>query len=260
MFSLCAGYAQKKATAQPTLTLAGLFNSNISYYGQVTTEKYPYLLLNANYKLSSGLYFSAGGYKLLQGDSGISETDLGLGYDHNFTEKLTAGIAYRHSFFKKDSPLLQAANTDNVSLSVENDWAVFKTSIMADYAFGRQQDFFLSLSNSREFIFGQLFDSKDQVSLEPAIELVGGTYRFFDTYVEKINNGKGKGAGNGKTRIVEVPDSGFSPLSYNLRLPLNYYRGNYLAEASYQVSVLGKKPEEIKPVQSFFGLAFYYQF
>ncbi len=51
--------------ASKTLTLAALYNSNISYYGQVTSERLPYALLNATLRFPSGLYFSVGSYRLL---------------------------------------------------------------------------------------------------------------------------------------------------------------------------------------------------
>lgn len=90
--------AQQDST-KATLTLAAMYNSNINYYGQVTPEKYPYVLFNATLRFPSGLYFSGGGYKLLNYGSTISETDLGVGYDYDFNEKFTAGLAYTHSFF-----------------------------------------------------------------------------------------------------------------------------------------------------------------
>ncbi|QEK50815.1 hypothetical protein FYC62_03360 [Pedobacter aquae] len=56
-----------------TLTLAALYNSNISYYGQVTSEKLPYALLNATLRFPSGFYVSAGSYRLFSDSSFVSE-------------------------------------------------------------------------------------------------------------------------------------------------------------------------------------------
>jgi len=259
-------------SSRTTLTLAALYNSNISYYGQVTTEKYPYILVNASLRFPIGFYITAGGYKLLNYGSGISETDLGLGYDYKFNEKLTAGLAYTYSFFPVNSPLLKASNANNINGSVTYNWPWFKTAFNADYAFGKEQDLFLSLGNSKEIELGHLFNENDLLSIEPSLEIVAGTTHFYETYtIEK--NKRDKANGNGKSESVpgnvnqntsvttEIPNSRFKFLSYNFKLPLAYSRANYLAEISYQFSLLGNHNEAgVKHQQSFFGLAFYYQF
>ncbi|AOM78459.1 hypothetical protein [Pedobacter steynii] len=263
--------AQQDSSKRTTLTLAALYNSNVSYYGQTTSEKLPYVLANATLRLPVGLYFSAGAYKLLNYGSGISETDLGLGYDYDINEKWSAGIAYTRSFFPDNSPLLQAANENNINLSATYLWPWLKTYLSADYAFGKQQDVFLSLTNSKEISLGSLFNEKNAIYIEPAIELIAGTRHFYETYtIEKGKRDQARGKGKppvnqpgkpGSTITTTVATDSFNLLSYNFKLPLSLSRANYIAEASYQLSVLGTESgPELKPQQSFFGFAFYYQF
>lgn len=262
--------AQEDSVKRTTVTLAALYSSNVSYYGQATNEKLPYVLVNATVRFPIGFYLSAGSYKLLNYGSGISETDLGAGFDHDFNDKFTAGIAYTRSFYPENSPLLQAANKNNVNLSVNYVWPWFKSSVNADYAFGQQNDVFISLGHTKEISLGSLFNEKNSLYLEPEIELVAGTRHFYETYtIEKSKrekaNGKSKGPaspGNSNSTITTtVAYDRFNLLSYNLKLPLSLSRANYIAEISYQLSVLGSKAEaELKRQQSFFGLAFYYQF
>ncbi len=272
LFLLTAKVYAQQDSAKATLTLAALYNSNINYYGQVTAEKYPYALFNATLRFPNGLYFTGGGYKLLNYGSGISETDLGIGFDHDFNEKLTAGLAYTHSFFPSNSPLLQASNSNNINASSAYTWPWFKTGLSIDFAFGKQRDVFLSFENSKEIELGTIFNGKSSISITPAIEITAGTTRFYESYIiEKSKrqnaNGHGKsasapGISNGNTtEIVENTVNQFKLLAYNFKFPLNFSSGNFLAEASYQFSILGnKKEEEIKHQQSFFGLALYYQF
>lgn len=272
LFLLTAKVYAQQDSAKATLTLAALYNSNISYYGQVTAEKYPYALFNATLRFPNGLYFTGGGYKLLSFGSGISETDLGIGFDHDFNEKLTAGLAYTHSFFPSNSPLLQASNSNNINASSAYNWPWFKTGLSIDFAFGKQRDIFLSFENSKEIELGTIFNGKSSISIVPAIEITAGTTRFYESYIiEKSKrqnaNGHGKsasapGISNGSTtEIVENTVNQFKLLAYNFKFPLNFSTGNFLAEASYQFSILGnKKEEEVKHQQSFFGLALYYQF
>jgi hypothetical protein len=257
-------------TSKTTLTLAAIYSNNVSYYGQSTAEKLPYVLVNATARLSMGLYFSAGAYKLLNIGGGVSETDLGIGYEHNFTENFNADISYMRSIFPNNSPLLQAANTNNVNLTLGYNWPWFKSSLSADYAFGQENDFFLGITNSKGISLGTLFDDEDEVSIEPAIEIVSGTQHFYTSYQEekiKRNNGKGKGANNGSGNpngggeIINIPKTSFNLLTYNFKLPLAYSRSSYLAELAYQFSLLSSQAiTEAKKQQSFISLSLYYQF
>lgn len=260
---------QDTVAKKTTLTAAVLYSSNISYYGQSTNEALPYVLANATLRLPIGIFFSAGSYQLLNYGSGLSETDLGLGYDRDLTEQLNLGISYTRSFFPSNSPLLQASNTNNVNLSAVYALPIFKSTFSADYAFGKQEDIFLSLNAAKEVVLGSFFSDKNIFYIEPAIELVAGTRHFYQTYT--INKGKrdpakGKapqnpgnsGAANSTTSTVAT--STFNLLSYNFKLPLSFSRASYIAELNYQFSILGKADEALKKRQSIFGIAFYYQF
>jgi hypothetical protein len=257
----------KKST---TITLAVMYNSNVSYYGQSTNEKMPYVLANATLRSPTGIYFSAGSYKLLNYGSGVSETDLGIGYDYNFNEQLTTGASYTHSFFPSNSPLLQASNTNNLNISASYALSFLKSAFSADYAFGQQSDVFLSWNNSSEITLGNFFSDKNIFYIEPGIEVVAGTRRFYENYtISKVKREKAKGKaplspgnlGSAATSTSIVESSRFNLLSYNFKLPLSFSRAHYIAELNYQFSLLGPKAaEELKKQQHYFGMAFYYQF
>ncbi|KAA8476804.1 MipA/OmpV family protein [Arcticibacter tournemirensis] len=262
--------AQQEPDEKTTITLAALYSSDISYYGQATSEKFPYVLLNATVKLPLGLYFSAGSYKLLNYGSGLSATDLGAGFDYDVNDELNLDLSYSYSLFPANSPLLQASNQNNVNLSAAYSWPWLKSTLSTDYAFGKQSDIFVGLSNSREISLGSLFNEKNAIYMEPAIELVAGTRRFYETYtVAKGKRDKAKGkapsspgnSGSAAVSTETVEYSRFNMLSYNFKIPVGLSRGNYIAEFSYQFSVLNSKENaELKPRLSIFGLSCYYQF
>lgn len=267
--------AQQDTTAnavkKTTLTVAVLANSNINYYGQAITEKLPYVLLNATLRLPFGLYFSAGSYKLLNYGSGISATDLGIGFDYQISEALELDATYTRSFYPENSPLLQASNENNINFTANYTWSALESSISTDFAFGQEKDVFLSFSNAKEILLGSFFSDKNTFYVAPAIELVAGTRHFYDTYIVAKNqrdkaNGKAPSApGNsgiaGKTETTTLPNNNFSLLAYNFKLPLSLNRASYIAEISYQYSILGARSEQaLSRQQSYFGLAFYYQF
>jgi len=254
-------------TKKTTVTAAALYSNNVNYYGQTTAQKLPYVLVNGTVRLPVGIYFSAGAYKLLNVGSGISETDLGIGYDHDFNERFTIGIGYNRSFYPKSSPLLQASNENNLNVTADYHWPWFMSSLSVDYAFGQESDVFAGFTNSKVIELGSLFDNHDLLSIEPSIEIVAGTQHFLKTYTEKKNkknngNGKGNGNGNGNsTTTTTLPATNFELLSYNFKIPLSYSRASYMAEISYQFSALGTHAiTEAKRQQSFINLGFYYQF
>lgn len=269
LFSIVA-MAQQDSTKKATITVAAMFNSNVSYYGQTTNERLPYVLANATMRFPIGFHLSAGSFKLLNYGSGLSETDLGVGFDHDFSENFNMGVSYTRSFFPDNSPLLQASNENNLNFSSTYSWGILKSSLDADYAFGTKHDIFLSLNNSREISLGSVFNEKNLLYIEPAIELIAGTRYFYETYtIAKGNRDKAKGkassspgnSGANATTTITSESQSFKLLSYNLKLPLSFSRANYIAELSYQISILGHNAEaELKQKQSFFGLAFYYQF
>lgn len=254
-------------TTKTSLTLATVYSSNANYYGQTAAEKLPYVLSNATLRLKSGFFVSAGAYKLLNSSAGISEADLGAGYDFNITKNLSGVLSYTYSFFPSGSPLLQAANQNTASGLLSYDWKWFNTDLSTDYAFGREQDLFVSLSNSKLLDLGSLFSKKDYLSLEPSFEIVGGTQHFFETYTtQKTSRDKLKGIiplfpPKQNTTTTTVSSTSFDLLSYNLKLPLAYNRTHYTVETTYQFSVLSNKVTEVsnKP-RSFFNLSFYYLF
>lgn len=260
--------AQQDSLKKTTFTLATMYSNNISYYGQATDEKLPYVLANVTVRFPIGIYLSAGSYKLLNYGSGLSEADLGIGYDYDFTDNFNMGVAYTRSFFPANSPLLQAANENNVNLATSYNWKWLKTILSNDFAFGTQNDIFVSLSNSKEISLGNLFNEKNAIFIEPAVELISGTQRYYETYIiEKgkrdQTNGKGKGLElpRNSDQTITTSYNNLNLLSYNFKLPLSFSRSSYIAEITYQLSVLGPRAQAtLKNQQSFFGFAFYYQF
>lgn len=264
--------ADSTVKEKATLTLAGIYGSNANYYGQTTDQRLPYVLTNASYQLAGGFYISASAYKLLNlGGSGVSEVDVSAGYNWSFSRAFSGGIGYTRSFFPEDSPLLQASNKNMVSGSLDYDWNILTSGIEADYAFGSESDLFLTFSGSRLIDLGSLLGDKGFFTVEPELEVVGGTQHYLEEYTIRKNNReklidliKNPFTPPGlekQTETKTVARSSFDLLSYNLNVPVGYNRSSYLIEASYQMSLLGRKvAANWQKPRSFFNLSFYYQF
>jgi hypothetical protein len=247
-----------------TLTLAAIYNTNADYYGQTADRPLPYILANATLSFPFKLSFSVSSYKLLDSTKGITATILGVGYDFSLAKDLNAGLNYSHIFNATNSPLLQASNSDNVSANINYKYWL-TTGLTLDLAFGEEKDRFLTFSNSKEIDLGS-FTDEDFISITPTIEIVGGTQHFYDSYTTTQRE-KARIIGGvivrpkTTTTTTTVTTTKFNLLSYNFSLPLSYNRSNYMIEATYKLSVIGKKVDAIsRTPKSFFNLGFYYQF
>ncbi|MGN6540219.1 MAG: hypothetical protein ACTHKY_05370, partial [Ginsengibacter sp.] len=111
---------------------------------------------------------------------------------------------------------------------------------------------------------------KDVVTITPLANIVGGTQHFYQTYIKekKIRDSVLGilpipifGGSNSNQHKDTVVTTAFNVLSYSLKLPLAYNRGNYVIEAAYQLSLLSDHVQTCAGnVNSFFTFSFYYQF
>ena len=286
LFSAALARAQDRAevetdsaeTPGTSLTLASVYASDASYYGQTAGDRLPYVLANASLSLPSGFFISAGAYKLINYGSGISGIDLTAGYDFNITKNLSSTVSFTRSFFPGSALLLQSTNVNMASAALNYDWQWLTTGLNADYAIGDQNALYMTFDASK-FIAIASLTAKDYISVEPTFQLVGGTQRI--ATIEQVPQDESGGDGlipfpgkSGKKEFLplpvsknknpqyrEVENSSFDLLSYNFKLPLAYNRSSYVLEATYQASVLSKQIEGAsqKP-RSFFFLGFYYMF
>jgi hypothetical protein len=275
--SCCLSFAQTDSTItatdslpkeKATLTLAALYANNASYFGQRAQETTPYAALSATFQFINGIYITGLAYKLLNDTtSAVSAASLGAGVTWKFNKKLSGDLRYVHSFYPKLSPLIQSVNKENISLGLKhNSW--LETSVSGDYAFGETNDFFVTGGLAKDI---NLFSigKKDIVSIKPALNMVAGTQRYYETYVTQqklrdsllgIITGPLLGSPTQTGNSTTVASSSFYPISYNFELPLSYSRSHYVVEAGYQLSLLSTKARSgAGKTNSFYTLSFYYQ-
>lgn len=254
-----------------TLTVGAVYANNVNYYGLKAAENMPYAAASTSLRLRSGIYFTGAGYRLLN-DSGniVSAGSVGAGVAFNIGKKVTADFSYSHTFFPKNSPFLQASNPDNASGSLKYEYWM-TSGVNVDYNFGGQQDVFVTLSTEKLIGLGSFAKGKDLLTLTPSIEVVGGTQRFYETYLTEKRL-RDSLLGIQLPPILSTPatesesttrsTSQFNLISYNFKIPLAYNRSHYMIEAAYQLSVLGPEAAENNGgnTNSFFTFSIYYQF
>lgn len=266
-----------------SLTLAAIYSNDVNYYGQTSSDPLPYVLGNATLEFPVKIWLSAQTYKLLNYNEGISGVSLTAGYDFDLSKNLSGTVSYSRSFYPESSQLLQSVNNDMVSAGLTYDWQWLTTGLNVDYAAGEEDVLYTTFNLAKYIDLGISFSSKDYLSLNPSIDIIGGTQRFTDTVTTANepdnnndnplggllgNNGNGKGPGkvrdiikgkNGNKDVV-VSTTSFDVLAYNFTLPLAYNRANYVIEASYQASVLSRAVSNSQKPKSFLYLGFYYVF
>ncbi len=252
-----------------SLTLAAVYANNAAYYGQRPEETTPYAALSATYQLKSGFYLSGLAYKILtEKNREISAANIGAGIAWKFNQKLSGDLRYTHSFYPAQSPLLQSVNKENISFGLtHNSW--LETTLSGDYAFGKTNDFFITAGIAKDIPLFSI-GNKDIVSIKPFISVVGGTQRYYNTYVTEqklrdsllgIVTGPIFGSPSAGKDTTTTAGNRFDLISYNFELPLSYSRANYMIQASYQVSLLSNNSlSQPGKLNSFFTLGFYYQF
>jgi hypothetical protein len=247
-----------------TLTLSSIVSSNANYYGQTAAEALPFAYVDLKLRTSWGWYISGGGYHLLKENNFPSELHLSSGFEFNLGPKADLEVGYTRSFYSKASPLLQASNPNSLSSTIGIDH-LFRTELTADYNFGKSEDIFISLDNSKNILLGQ-WGQKNTFYLKPGISIVSGTQRFYTTYIEERKQWMGL------NNILPIPENNqnqttetttvatdFSLLSYNFNAPLIYYRGKGAVMLSYQLSVLSNRTAQGKRSNSFLSLGYFYQ-
>lgn len=248
-----------------TLTVGLLYANNANYYGQTALTPMPYAAVSATLQFRSGFYLSGVGYRLLNDSGGVvSATSAGAGWGFKMGKKFTGDISYSHTFFPANSPFLQAANADNAAAALKYHYWM-TTGVNVDYAFGKQQDVFVTLSTEKRILLGSFSKGRDLISTTPSIEAVGGSQHFYQTYIKEK-----KLLGiplpvlpgiPGTSELVTEEAARFALLAYSLRVPLAYNRAHYMIELAYQASVLSNKAlTAAGSINSFFNCSFYYQF
>ena len=263
------------------------YGNTTNYYGQTTAEKLPYGTVSMIYQHKSGLNASASALKLLNSGSGISQSDLSLGYDFDISKKLGASLLYTRYIFAKNSPLPQSVNPNAARAGLSYDWKWFNTGLLGDYVFGnvrdssgnKLNDFFLTFNASKEIPLTRLFSKNDYISVKHSVQLTGGTQvighyekrqsEATDNNLPLENSPLGRRGKRFRELLSDsdsetetyIESSSFNLLTTSFCLPLAYNRDHYTLEAAYQVSIPNKNSDLISNRnQSYFTLSFIYLF
>jgi hypothetical protein len=250
------------------------------------------------YVHATGLWASTTAYQLFNTDDYIDETDVSVGYSFQILKKVDANVSYSHFFFGRNSPLVKAATSNALNAYSALDWKYVYTALTTSYIFGRSNDVFTVLENSRYIALNPLWKGKKAVGLDPKISVTAGTQEFSQEYTttetyqtetgKKNENGKGspiggvldpllpgggKGNGNGNgngsntggttttTTTYTATKNKFQVLNYDFKLPLVVTLGSLEVEPAWRYSMPVNQLEgDISRSRSFYSMLLTYSF
>jgi hypothetical protein len=240
------------------------YGSDALFFGRTGPIKYPFAATDVILNSKSGFFVYGSALKVLGYKPVIDELDLGGGYFYRLSKKFTGTISYTRFIFNKDAEIIKSASSNDINFKNSYDWKYLKTSIVADYLFGKSYDFFTTISNSKyiESNFS-IFDDQDYLSINPSVNVILGTQNFVNRYnVEHQYRLEADNiyVANQNGRRARA-NARFALLNYSFKLPLAYNRPHYTLEASWRYSIPVNVEGALKNrKESFFNFTFYYVF
>lgn len=239
------------------------YGSDILFFGRTGPVRYPYLSTDIVLNSKSGVFAYGSAWHVLNDKPFADEFDAGLGYMYKLSPRIAGTFSYTHFFINSQAKIIKSESANDLNLKNAYDFHLFKTSLAADYLFGKTTDIFLTFSASRYFeTRWSIFDRKDYLSFTPALSLIMGTQNFIEQYSRQNENHDD----DDRTELNEEQGESkmnreFNPLNYSFRLPVAYNRPHYTIEATYKYSVpVNVEGALLNRHESFFYLRFFYLF
>ncbi|MCD8740475.1 hypothetical protein LT679_07665 [Mucilaginibacter roseus] len=238
------------------------YGNDAIFFGRVGPVKYPYVATDVVYNDKSGFFIYGSALKVLGYDPLFDEVDLGAGYYFKSKNKrYSSNISYTRFIFNNDARIIKSASTNDINFKNSYDWKILKTSATADFLFGKSNDFFLTVSQSKYIEPDwSIFTDNDYLTINPSVNVILGTQNFVNRYSEdrfyaynrdKIFNAAMLTRNNGR----------FTVLNYYLKVPVAYNTPHYTLEAAYRYSIPVNVENALQNRHaSFFNLTFYYLF
>ncbi len=250
-----------------SLSIGANYGSDVLFFGRTGPIKYPFLSTDVVYNAKSGFFVYGSAVQVIGYNPFIDEVDLGAGYLYHYSKKAQGTISYSRFLFDDDAVLvIKSASSNDINFKNSFDWNFAKSSITADYLFGKSSDFFLTLNISKYFETNwSIFDDKDYLSFNPAVSAIFGTQNFVQKF--SIDHQFRLDLDN-----IYVPNEGgppsfrydngkFNVLNYSFKLPIAYNRPHYTFEASWKYSIPVNVEGALKNRHEvFFNLTFFYLF
>jgi hypothetical protein len=239
------------------------YGSDVLFFGRTGPVKYPFVTADLIYNTKSGIFLYGSAFKVL-GYAPVDEVDLGGGYFYKFSKAFSGSASYTRFIFARDAAqVIKSASSNDINFKNSYDWKYLKTSAVLDYLFGKSNDIFLTVSNSKYWESSwSIFDDQDFLSFNPSFNFILGTQNFVQRY--SLDHHFRDEAANISIQYdprYASRNRRFNMLNYSFKIPVAYNRPHYTFEFSYKYSI----PVNVEGVllnrrESFYNLTFYYVF
>lgn len=238
------------------------YGSDALFFGRTSPVKYPFVTGDVIYNSKQGFFAYSSILKVL-GYAPVDEIDVGGGYFYKLSKQFSGTVSYTRFIFNKQANVIKSASSNDINLKNSYDWKFLKTSVIADYLFGKSNDFFVTVTNSKYIETSwSIFDDQDYLSFNPSFNFITGTQNFVQRY--SVDHRFKQDIDN--IFVYDDPNSArynrkFKMLNYSFKVPIAYNRPHYTLEASWRYSI----PVNVEGVlenhkESFFNLTFFYLF
>jgi hypothetical protein len=238
------------------------YGSDALFFGRTSPVKYPFVTGDVIYNSKQGFFAYSSILKVL-GYAPVDEVDVGGGYFYKLSKQFSGTVSYTRFIFNKQANVIKSASSNDINLKNSYDWKFLKTSVIADYLFGKSNDFFVTVTNSKYIETSwSIFDDQDYLSFNPSFNFITGTQNFVQRY--SVDHRFKQDIDN--IYVYDNPNSArynrkFKMLNYSFKVPIAYNRPHYTLEASWRYSI----PVNVEGVlenhkESFFNLTFFYLF
>jgi hypothetical protein len=239
------------------------FGSDAMFFGRTGPIRYPFYSADVIYNTKQGFFAYGSLLRLIGYRTSIDEIDIGGGYLYRPSKKFSGSISYTRFIFNKEQRIIESATNNDINFKNAYNWGPFKSTVILDYLFGRSNDFFVTISQSKYFEPNwRLFSNNDYITLNPSISMILGTQNFVQTY--NLDH---------QTRLIsanifqntyspyQFNNGRFNALNYSFKIPIAYNKPHYTFEFAYKYSI----PVNVEGTlrnrkESFYNLTFYYLF
>ncbi len=236
------------------------YGNDAIFFGRVSPVRYPYVTTDVVYNDKSGLFVYGSGLKVLGYKPLFDEVDLGGGFFYKSKNKKLSGmLSYTRFIFNNDARIIKSASSNDINFKNSYDWKILKTAATADFLFGKSNDFFLTISQSKYFEPNwSLFTDDDYITINPSVNMIMGTQNFVARYAEDTFF---KLLSSADARKFSRNNGRFTVLNYYLKVPIAYNTPHITFEAAYRYSIpVNVENMLMNKHTSFFNLTLYYLF
>jgi hypothetical protein len=207
--------------------------------------------LSYSHPIGLGAFINA--YNIKGTTTPWDEIEIGLLYNHSFTDNLSFSLSYTHYTFNDTSEISKQGITGIAGVGLGYEFPFVSTGLSFDASFNDEVDYSLSLDFSKRIDLAK--KPSFRLWFEPDISGIFGTEVLLNDKInQKINgggNGNGHGQGGGGTIVTDVittTNHVFAILAYQFIFPLNLQVGRFIVTPAYNYVIPLNQPTSTNSV------------